>query len=256
MKLKYYTKLIFKNIFYSIFLILLFTNISTSQILTSGVSPQSIFKCGESTIFATFDDGGIVSVDAIVAATETVQPMIVGRAGQNRPEMATNIIVPLTFNGTNWIGTFGNDPTMLWGTRSITYSINSGATTYLSSSTIFVYNSGSTCSGTGKNSLNNYTRGFGTYTNNLATGVVSPLEFPFYPWIQYWGYLFYVVVIFVTISSIYLKSQNVMPVIYTIIVFLLILSVSGVIPVIFRQPMLFLIGGIIGIILYRVFTRD
>jgi hypothetical protein len=255
MKLKYNigNKILYL-ILLSVVIVIMLVQGSSAVLLTSSANPTSIFKCGESTISATFSDGGIVSVNAIFNPTDAVNPMIPG-SGRNIPEMAAPINISLANNGTTWVGTFGDNPTMLWGTRSITYLIN-GVISYPSSSQVFVYNSAGTCVGTGKNSYQNYTQGIGNNTNRLVTGDMDLITWSLYGWIQLWGYMFYMVVMFIVVSVIYLKSQNVMPTIYAAISFLLVISLTGAIPITFRSTIVAFIGLCIGAMLYRFYTRD
>jgi len=257
MKFKIYTELILKIMLYSIVFILFFSNISSAAILTSDATPNKIFRCGESTISATFDDVGITSVRAWANATDAVNPMIPG-SGRVSPEIAAPINITMTFNGTYWVNsTFGDNSTMLWGNRGITYVVTAGGTNiYPSSTTIFVYNSASTCTGTGKNSYQNYTRGIGNYTNKVMSGDMDLLTFSIYPWIQYWGYLFYMIVIFVTVVVIYMKTQNAMHVLYSLFVFLLVISATGAIDVSYRSYVISFIALCIAAVLYRLYARE
>ncbi len=257
MKLKYYTELICKLMLYSIIFTLFFTNISSAALLTSNANPTSVFKCGESTISATFNDVGISSVTAWANATGLVSPMIPG-SGRVTPEMAAPISDSLSYNGSAWVGTFGDDSSMLWGTRSISYVVvvNGGTHIYPSSSTVFVYNNAGTCTGTGKNSYQNYTSGIGTNTNRLVQGDMDLISWSLYNWIALWGYMFYVIILFLVTSTVYLKTQNAASVLITLFSFMIILAGSGAIPLTFRNSILAFIALCLGAIIWRVFIRE
>ena len=226
----------------------------SATLLTSSASPDKIFKCGESTISANFSDAGITSVNAILTSMKAVQPMIVNN-GNNNPIMQSTTVA-LSYNGTYWVGTFGDDSTLLWGERAISYNVTNGTGSYLYSSgqTVFVYSD--ECTGTGKNSYQNYTTGIGTYTNMLVQNDTNIIVWSLYPWIQYWGYLFYVVVLFITVIVIYLKTQNAMHVMFTMLAFLLTIAALGAIPLEFRSWIITIIALILGAVLYRLYVRD
>ncbi len=217
-------------------------------------TPDKIFKCGESTISITSDIPNITNVDAILTSVKPVQPMVPG-SGRTTPESQTTV-VPMTWNGTYWVGTFGNDANLLWGKRNIVYNITNeiGTYTYSSSSTIFVYSD--SCTGTGKNSYQNYTHGIGKYTNILAQNDTNIVVWSLYPWIQYWGYLFYVIVLFIISAVIYMKTQNSMHVLFTMLAFLLTIAALGAIPLEFRSWIIAIIALILGSVFYRLYVRD
>ncbi len=244
--------------FYKIIAVMFFIGLLVSPVsatlTSSSANPTKIFKCGESTISATFSDAGITSVNAILTSVKAVQPMIVNN-GNNNPISQTTV-VSLSDNGTYWVGTFGDDSTLLWGERAISYNVTNGTGSYLYSSgqTIFVYSDA--CTGTGKNSYQNYTTGIGNYTNMLAQGDMDLITWSLYPWVQYWGYLFYVIVLFITVVVIYLKTQNAMHVLFTMLAFLLTIAALGAIPLEFRSWIIAIIALILGAVFYRLFVRD
>ncbi len=230
-------------------------NLQNITIVSSSVSPDKIFKCGES-IISLNTLGAVTSVDAIVSPTQMVQPMIPG-SGRTTPEWAPTVIIPMTYNGTYWNGIFGNDPTLLWGTRSISFNITDGTSIIFPTNlTIFVYNSIETCTGTGKNSYQNYTHGIGNYTNRLASSDMDLLTWSIYPWLQYWGYMFYMIIIFITIVVVYMKTQNAMHVLFTLFIFLIVLSTTGAVPMSYRSYVIAFIALCLAAVFYRLYTRD
>lgn len=220
-------------------------------VTSSNANPTHILKCGESTISATFSDAGITTVDAILTSVKPVKPMVPG-SGRVTTETETTV-VPMTWNGTYWVGTFGNDADLLWGERTVTYLID-GTNSFSSSSTVFVYSD--TCTGTG---LTNYTQNtpslMGNYTKKLWQGM-DPVSWILYPWLQVWGYLFYVLVTFTIVTTIYLKTQNVTQPLVIGIFLLLIFASTSVVDVTYRQWVIFIIGLALSALYYKVFVRD
>lgn len=227
---------------------------ASAVLLTSSINPTHILKCGESTISATFSDAGITTVDAILTSVKPVQPMVPG-SGRVTSETETTI-VSLTDNGTHWVGTFGNDNTLLWGERTLSFNVTNASESYLygSSERIFVYSD--TCTGTG---LTNYTQNtptlMGNYTKKLWQGM-DPVTWILYPWLQVWGYLFYVLVTFTIVATIYLKTQNVTQPLVIGIFLLLIFASTSVVDVTYRQWVIFIIGLALSALYYKVFVRD
>lgn len=235
---------------------------TASTLTSSGVSQLKIFPCGQSVITANFS-GGVTSVTAIITNQQIMkQGVMVGQT--------TSIPMTDTGSGT-WSGTFGNDQTLDWGTRTISFRATdgSGTTTYGSGSSIFVYNVGYNQIACGATPVSNYTQvgsgGFGNYTRMLYNGnftlLGNSLERSFigwalYPFIQYWGYLFYVLVIFSIVSTIYLKTQSVAQPLTIGIIFLLVLASTGFIDMSYRQWVIFIIALALSAIYYKVFVRD
>lgn len=170
-------------------------------------------------------------------------------------------------NGT-WSTNFGYDQDLDWGTRSISFLVD-GVNTYSSSATVFVYNVGYNkvpCTQV----VSNYTQvnsgaGFGKYTKMLYNGNFTLIGDSFdrsfigwaiYPWVQVWGYLFYFLIAFSIVSTLYLKSGNVIQPIASGIFILLVFAPSMWIDPAYRQWIIFALGlGMTGIY-YKIFVRD
>lgn len=236
-----------------IFLIfsIMMINPSSAALLTSSATPSSIFKCQPSIVAATFNDGGVVSVNALLTSTKAVAPMIPG-SGRVIPETETTNIT-LAWNGTNWVGIFGDNSALLRGERSVSYLVN-GVTSYPSSTTVFVYSD--KCTGT---SVTNYTQiitPMGNYTALLIRSDINLLTFSLYPYIQYWGYLFYFLVMATVVGVIYLKTQNITQPLTVGLLLLLVVAGTTVMPPSWRNGVIFIIALLITIIYYRLFTRE
>jgi hypothetical protein len=256
MKLKFYINArVLMLILFSVVIVLLLINNSSATLLTSSATPTSIFKCGASTITSTVSDTGITSFNATLSSLRPVQPMMPG-SGRTGFETQSTIINMTNISGV-WTGTFGNDATLLWGTRSITYNVTNttGSHVYSSSTTLFVYSDA--CVGTNKQ---NYTQinptGMGNYTSRLWTSDMNLLTFALYPWIQYWGYLFYLLVIGTIVSVLYLKTQNIVQPLVIGLLLLLLAAGTTIVPPTWRNGIVFLIALMLTVIYYRLFTRE
>lgn len=226
----------------------------TTDLLSSSVNPTKIFKCQLATISASFNDfGGITAVYANLVSEKAVQPMVPG-SGRTRPEtQSTNIT--MSYNGSYWVGTFGNDNTLLWGNRHITYNVIYGTIFEISSpSSIFVHSD--KCTGTGVTSYQNLTHGIGTYTNMIANTDIDIISWALYPWVQYWGYLFYVLILFTICSVVYLKTENVTQVLLIGLALLLLGSTTIFIPPEWQNWVIMLIGLAMAGVYYKIFTRE
>lgn len=243
-----------RKIFLILLILILTIGNSSAALLTSSATPSSIFKCGSSTISATFSDVGITGVNATLTSTQAVQPMIPG-SGRIVPEMQSTH-VNLTNNSNTWAGIFGNDATLLWGTRSITYEVlNGGTNIYPSSTTVFIYSD--TCVGTNKTNYTQIITPMGNYTRILITNPnMDLITWSLYPWVQYWGFLFYFLVMGTVCSVIYLKTQNITQPLIVGIVLLLVVVGTQVIPETWRNGVIFVIALVLAVIYYRVFTRE
>jgi len=231
--------------------------VTSSQLtlLTSSASPDKIFKCGYSTISTSFTGSNVTNVFAIISSTQAVQPMIPG-SGRITPEtQSTNIT--LTYNGSYWVGTFGNNSSLLWGNRSVTYVvINNGTETFSSSSTIFVYNSAGTCTGTGQNSYQNYTSSVGNRTSMLVNSNLNLLEWGLYAWLNLFGYLFFVILVLTLTVSVAMKTQDIYSALIVSIIVLILLFASNFIPVEYVAFILFIEALIIAVTWKRIFTKS
>lgn len=230
-------------------------------LLTSSASPSSIFKCGVSNITATFSDAGILGVTATLSSQKLVQP---GWQANSNVLTSESTTITLADNGTHWVGQFGNNEDLLWGFRVITFSVNTGAiTSYSSPTRVFVYSD--VCTGTDVTSFTGVSVGLGRYTNMLYNGnftfIGTSLErsiigWALYPWIEYWGYAFYVIILLLICSVLYLKTQNVTQPLAVAVFLLLIFSTNFYVPVIYRQWIVFVLALGITAIYYRLFVRD
>jgi hypothetical protein len=257
--MKYYPHL---KIIVVMLLLGLFVSPTNAAILTSSATPSSIFKCGASTISATFDNVGVSAVDAYLISDKAVVPMVVG-SGRTLPE-TQNTTVALAWNGTNWVGNFGNDSTLLWGTRSISYGVtNGGYHVYPSVTDVFVYSDA--CTGTGIKSYQQMPTGLGRYTKNLFNGKFSfigtSLDTSFvgwaiYPYVELFGYVFYLLVTFTVVTVIYLKTQNITQPLTVGVFLMLIFAPLTYIDTVYQQWIIFFIALGLAAIYFRIFVRD
>jgi len=252
MKLKYYINTnLLKLILLSFVVSLIFISSASAALLTSDITPNQIFKCQPAIISATFSDGGIVSVDAIVSTTESVLPGWQSGSNVRRTESTT---VNLAFNGTFWVGTFGNNASLLWSTRSITYLVN-GVTTYPSASTVLVYSD--SCTGTGVTSYKNISSGLNmTYTDSLLSSNISFFDWLVSPYTNTMGVLFFFIIISIIVILTYMKSHNLISTMLVGILLVILVSNTNYIPTEYQGLVKILIAlGLASLLIYIFVKR-
>jgi len=253
--MKYYV--ISKIIALIVLLGLLAIPVSAYTLDSSGAHPDKIFKCQLATVIANFSDYG--SITSVTAIFINERIMSQGLSVYNTSSIA------MTDSGSGvWSTTFGGNPTMYWGERTILLSVNDGSA-IATNKTILVYSDTFTeCSGT-ITSYQNVNSGLGKYNSMLYDGTFTffgtSLETSFigwtlYPWVEVWGYVFYVLVIFAICSTIYLKTQNIVQPLVIGVFLLLVFVPMSVVDEIYRQWIIFIVALAITALYYRIFVRD
>ena len=156
----------YKALIVSLILFLLLAPATSAYTLdSSGVSPERIFKCQPATITANFT-GAITSVDVLINNTHIVMINGTRTDYQGRFTMTDN-------GGGQWLYVYGNDGSITWGNKSISFEVTEGAnqTTNTTDDHIFVYSDA--CTGTGMTSYQNLSLGLGNNTNRFFTGEVN-----------------------------------------------------------------------------------
>lgn len=255
MKLKYYlNNRIIALIFLSfIILILVIQHVDATSVTSATVLKDKMFKCEPNTLTVVFSDDVITSLTAKLSGQEIMEHGLV-----ISPE--DSVTMTKIANG-QWQGTYGNDATLKWGTKTITY-IDNGSNTYAGGS-LFVY--GDICTGTGVTKYTQVSSGMGRYTKLLYqenfSFIGTSMEGSFigwalFPWIEIMGYLIYVLVVFVVCSTIYLKTQNVtQPLIIGVMMLLVFASTSFIDPI-YRKWILIVLALGITAMYYRVFVKE
>ncbi len=233
--------------------------------LTSlSATPNKIFKCQPSAISATFSGTSITSAYAIFTSEKPVSPMVVG-SGEIRPTVESTKVI-LSSDGTYWNGTFGNNENLLWGNRIISFEVTNASGTDIvgSGGAIFVYSD--KCTGTGVTNYMQVGNTMGRYTKMLYNGnftffgngsfETSFIGWAIYPWIEYWGDIFYLLVVFIICTTIYLKTQNVTQPLVIAILLLLVLASTSVIDEVYRKWILVILALGIAALYYRVFVKE
>lgn len=250
--MKYYT--ILKMFFVLLFVGLILSPSSATILTDSNVSNSSIFKCQPSTIYANFSDDNILSMDAILSGQAIIDYGLY--------IYPSDVVVMTRIDSGQWQGTYGNNASLKWGLKRISFYDNL-SNTYLSDSTIFVYSD--KCEGTGISNYTQVSSGLGNYTKKLYESQFdllgtsldnSIIGWALYPWIQVWGYVFYVIVMFSIVTTIYLKTQNIIQPLVVGVFLLLIFASSGVVDEIYRQWVVFFIALALAAIYYKIFVKD
>jgi hypothetical protein len=242
-----------KLIIITLILLAISSTVSATNVVSTNVTPSKIFKCQPTTLVVEFDD------DAITTLTATFQ-------GQGIIERGIYIF-PIDSIGMNkiyanvWQGTYGNDATLTWGLKTIIYTDNADVT--YPGGTVFVYSD--MCVGTDITNYTGISSGLGRYTSMIYGGKftffgtsieTSFIGWAIYPFLEYWGYLFYLIVVFMVCSTIYLKTQNVTQPLVIAVILLLVLASSAVIEPVYRKWIVVILALGIGVLYYRVFVRD
>lgn len=204
MKLKYYlNENLIKIVLLTIIITAIVINIASAYTLdSSNVAPTSVFKCQPALITANFT-GAVTSVDVLINNSQAV--MVLGGVLTDSTEQFT-----MTDNGGgNWSYVYGNDANIIWGNKTITFEVTVGAAVTKETTNNYLLVYSDTCTGTGMSSYQNLSLGFGNYTNRFFTGEATVVDFAFYPWIEYLGYVFYILVIFWISLVVYMKNQNI-----------------------------------------------
>ena len=189
-------------------------------LLSLTVVPHKILKCQASTITAEF--GNTANMTGVNLSLETV------KTGLDEEYPMSNI------GGDTYQYVYGNDNTTVWGNKSIYFDVIdiNGILTLPGNDYVFVYSDN--CIGTNLSGASNISIGLGTYTSSLQTNN-DFFQWVMSPYIAYWGYAFYVIVMFSILVIIYNKNQKMNQVILIAVISLIMLGASGVIPEQFRS---------------------
>lgn len=221
-------------------------NLSDAATLDSfNTTPHKIFKCQASIISANYSgSGSIVSVDALINTS---------RIGLSETLTLTN-----NSNG-NYSGSYGNDNTIQWGNKTVSFLVTTAGGTYINSSTAYVFVYSDVCTGTNIQSYKNVSLrsgGFGNYTRPLFTGEKNLLEFAIQPFLDYWGAAIYLLMMFTICGVIYIKNQSVIQPLMIAFITVAVLVSSNLIPAPYKNYILIFMGVALTAVFWRVFKSS
>jgi len=209
-----------------------------------GVETAKIFKCQSSNISANF-------TGAVGAVTVYINISGIMVNGSMREEY--NSFAMINPGGGLWVYYYGNDPTMLWGNKSIAFKADTNPEANLTDDHIFVYSD--ECTGTDILSYRNVsyrTSGFGNYTRLLFTGQQNLLEFAQQPFLNKIGYVLYLLIMFTVCVVIYIKHQSVMAPLQITFITGATLAASNLIPDQYKLYMLLMAAAATAAIFWRL----
>lgn len=252
MKLKYYLSgNVMKYIIYiSLLIIIIFTSIVNAYTLdSSNTVPNKIFKCQPSLVSANFT-GTITSVNAWINSSSPVMWYGTFQTNQTSKVMTDN-------SGGYWTATYGNDNTTLYGNKTITFQVTTASGTFYNTTNNYIFVYSDDCIGTG---ITNYTQlnrsGLGNYTSRLWSNPnYTLIDLALQPWLDYWGYFFYLFIVGLVATSVYQKSQNVWQPIIVAFTGLSVLATTTAVPDEFRNPLVAILGICFGAIIYGLTGR-
>lgn len=210
---------------------------SAVPVLTgSNSSPHKIFKCQPSTLNATI-------------------PGFVGGVWVNLTPtngFPTESFLMVNTGGDNFAYTYGNDPTLNWGNKTLSFyndGVELPTTNY-----VFVYSD--SCTGTNIGSYRNVSYrnyGFGNYTRALFSGQRNLIEFAQQPYLDYFGFSIYLLMLFTMCVVVYVKNQSIMQPLMLAFLGLTTLALSSLVPTQFKTYILLLMAVATAAIFYRLF---
>jgi hypothetical protein len=217
--------------------------VNAADLASSATLPTKIFKCQQTIIMANYTNvADIVNVDALL----TIR--------------GVNVTVPMsTLGGGQYTATFGNDNTTAWGNYSITFRVMTASVYYdnVTATTLFVYTDD--CTGTniqGYQNTSYRSTGFGNYTRLLFTGEKNLMEFTLQPYLDYFGFVIYFLMMFAIVGVIYLKTQSVAAPLMTGFLMVAALVSSALVPTPYKIYILFIMGTAVTVILWRLFKSQ
>lgn len=220
-------------------LILIGLSISASSVpvLTgSNSSPHKIFKCQPSTLNAT--------------VTGAVGGVFVNLTPSNGFPIESYLMV--NTGGDEFAYTYGNDNTLNWGNKSLSF-YNAGVE-FTTNRFVFVYSDA--CTGAnigGYQNVSYRTSGFGNYTRTLFSGEKNLIEFATQPYLDYFGFSIYLLMLFAFSAILYIKNQSIMQPLMLAFLGLTTLALSSLVPVQFKTYILLIMAVATAAIFYRLF---
>ncbi len=211
-------------------------SIDTSYI-NSSVYPHQIFKCQSAKIYANFSitdlDGVIMNLtQRYKSGTESVEMVDLGEG--------------------TWYYEYGNDNITTSGNKTITFRETKDDYYYLSGGSNFIFVYPDACTGTDLGSWRNISLGTGNYTSKLQTEG-SILTWLMIPWLEYWGYIIYLIIIFLITGIIYMKNQSIAQPFLIGFISLALLASSTLIPSEWKNYIMLLMSVVMAALVWKVF---
>jgi hypothetical protein len=123
--------------------------------------------------------------------------------------------------------------------------------TNITNTTIIVYSD--RCQGTNIQGYQNISIGLGNYTSKLWNSNFNLADFAIRPWIEYWGYAFYILVMFFVCITIYMKNQHIALPILVAFIWLGALATTVYVPPEFKNYIVLILGTALGAIFWKIF---
>ena len=197
------------------------------------VSPDHIFKCQPGTIYGNLSE----EVDAVYLKLTV------------KHDLSVETHTMTHQGGGVYKYVYGNDNTTTWGNKTVSFIVTDAAVNYTNSTDYFIFVYSDDCVGTG---ISNISIGIGNYTNRLQQDGQF-LQFFVQPYLDYWGSAFYLIVLFIMISVIYIKNQDISQPILMGFISLAALAASGLMPLEYRNVLMMLMAAALAGIFWKVF---
>jgi len=237
---------------YIIIILLISMNSASAITYSNGsVSDSPIFKCQPTTIYANFSVySGITSVYTQLS-NKPPRPMIYGVQQYGVEELL------MTNAGTgHYYLNYANDPDTINGNKNIVFKVYDGASNTTISTSLELIVAPDTCVGT----VTNYTQissGLGRYTNMLYTDPNINLgTWVLYPYVEMFGFAFYVIIILVVTGVIYIGSRTITTPAVAALFLLLGFASAVTLPTSWILYVLFVFMIAFAVIAYRLSVRE
>lgn len=222
-----------------VILIFMLVNPAFGALTSNTVSTYRIFKCQPVTYTATFDGGYVADVFVNLTPTNgyPVESYLMANLG-----------------GGSYSYTYGNDPTLHWGNKSISYYQATGGIETTTNNFTFVYSDACTGANIGGYQNVSYRQsGFGNYTRTLFSGEKNLIEFAVQPYLNYFGNLIYLIMLFGFCGILYIKNQHIIQPLMLAFLGLTTLALSSLVPPSFKTFVLLLMAASMAAIFYKLF---
>lgn len=247
MKLKYYLSPALVKLVIISFIIALFLlpAVQGYTLDSSSVNPTGIFKCQPAVITANVT-GTVTNIDVMI--NNTVKVMIRGTLIDSKEKYTMTDL-----GAGHWRYAYGNDPAIIWGNKTIEFEVTEGGLKYVNDTGLHVLVYSDECTGVDIQGYQNISTGLGNYTSKFFTGEADIVAFALNPWIEYWGYVFYIIVVFWIALIVYMKNQLIIQPILIIFICLGALASTTWLPPEIKNYVIMILGLGLGGMFYKVF---
>lgn len=248
-KIKYYlNNTLLLLIVFAVILIFIVLPSHAGTLSSSNTYPHKIFKCQASTVTANYTSYSDIT-------------QVTAQLTNQRTGLIT--LYPMTDLGSGyWTKIIGNDNLTAWGNVSVNFIVtNTTGATYSNSTTNYIFIYSDDCIGSNIQGYRNTSyrqTGFGDKTRKLFTGEQNILEFSAAPFIDYFGYVIYFIILFMISGVLYIKTQSVVQPL--IIAFISVAIFIASIPVVnmpdiapYKMAIMMIMGVAMAAIFWRLF---